>query len=112
MKARQEYRIPRRHEAFTLRLLGKRYQRVEVAFDIEQSNRFAVKTDLRPGHDFEELVARAEAARQRDERVGEIRHHGLALVHALRHAELREPAVRHFPREEAAGQDTDHASAG
>jgi hypothetical protein len=40
-----------------------------------------VDAELAPGHDLEELVERADAARERDEAVGQLGHERLAGVH-------------------------------
>jgi len=48
---------------------------------------------LRAGEHVEELVHRAEAARERDERVRQFRHHGFSRMHRLNDVQVCQPAV-------------------
>ena len=59
----------------------ERQQRVPEAVDIGDEDRFPVAAELGPGHLLDELLERAEAARQGDEGVGAFEHRALALVH-------------------------------
>ena len=49
-------------------------ERREVAADVEQADRLGVELELRPRQHLGQLLERAEAARQGDERVGERGH--------------------------------------
>ncbi len=50
--------------------------------------------ELHPGHLLDDLLQRADAARQRDEGVGQLEHLAFALVHVARDDQL----VRTIPR--------------
>ena len=55
-----------------------------------------MNAELSPRPHFEDLFQRAEAARQRDEGIGERGHHGLALMHRLHDVHLGGAAMPHF----------------
>ena len=64
-----------------------------VAVDRQQPDRLGVEVELRPRRDLGELLERAEAAGQRDEPVGELGHHRLALVERADDVQLGQPGV-------------------
>ena len=49
--------------------------------DVGDQDRLLVPAELRPGHLLDQFLQRADAAGQRDEGVGALEHHPLALVH-------------------------------
>ena len=59
----------------------EREQRPPETADIDDEDRLGVAIELRPGHLLDQLLQRADPARQRDEGVGAIEHRLLALVH-------------------------------
>ena len=65
-----------------------------------------------PAEDLEQLLEGADATGQRDERVGEVGHLRLALVHRVHLDEPRHSQVGDLAREEAAGDDADHLATG
>jgi hypothetical protein len=66
-------------------MVQKLHQRCPVAGRVEQAERLVVQAQLAPCQHLEELVERARAARQHDDRVGIHEHDLLALVHGLGH---------------------------
>ena len=94
------------HEAGLHRAVEERTQRVEVAVHVEDRARFGVNAQLRPGEHLEELVQRAVAARQHDERVRRVGHRRLPLVHRLGNAQAGQAGVGDLLGGERAG---DHA---
>ena len=58
-------------------------QAVVVAVDVEQTHWLVLDTDLIPRGGFGQFVERADAAGQRDERVGAVVHERFALVHPV-----------------------------
>ena len=66
-------------------------QVVPVAAHVEQPDRLRVQAELGPRHDLGQLLERAEAAGQRDERVGQLGHDRLALVERGDDAQLGRP---------------------
>jgi hypothetical protein len=54
-------------------------QRVIEAVDVQQAERFGVQAELSPRPDLEELLQRAEASEEREERVGQIPGTGRSL---------------------------------
>ena len=62
--------------------------------------------------DLGELLERPEAARQCDERIGEVGHLGLALVQRLDDPQTGEPRMRKLAIDEALRDHPDHLTAG
>jgi hypothetical protein len=85
--------VRRSHESVGDRAVGERDERRIVVRDVEDAARLAVKSELRPGHHFAELVPGSEAARKHDERVREIGHELFALMHRLDDVKLGESGV-------------------
>jgi uncharacterized protein (TIGR00730 family) len=65
------------NEALPDGVVEERLERREVAVDVEQADRLGVEVELRPRQDLGQLLERAEAAGQRQERVGQGGHLGL-----------------------------------
>ena len=86
-------------------------ERLVVARHVQQPQRLGVDAQLRPGVDLEELLERADAAGQRDEGVGELRHERLALVHRADHAQVVEAGVADLAVEDRLGDDADDLAA-
>ena len=83
-----------------------------VAAGVQGRDRLAVQAELGPGGDLGELLQRAQAAGQRHERVGELVHRLLALVHGAHLDELRQPRVRDLVADQMARDHADHLPAG
>ena len=66
-----------------------------------------MQADLRPGHGFQQLVERAVAAGQHQDRVREFVHAGLALVHVGHQFERGEAGVRDLAAVERFGEHAD-----
>ena len=77
-------RCVRRHEAGLDRVVEPGEERPPVAVGVEQADRLGVQVELGPRGDLGQLLERAQAAGQRDERVGELTHACLALVERRR----------------------------
>ena len=69
-------------------MVEEAHEAVEVAAHVEEPERLGVQAELVPGVDLEQLLERPHPARQRDERVGQLRHHRLALVHRVDDAQV------------------------
>ena len=72
---------PVRQEAGVAQVLEHGDQRVPIARDVGEQDRLLVAAELGPGELLDELLDRADAARQCDERIGMLEHQPLALVH-------------------------------
>src|SRR4051812_50227681 len=70
-----------------------------------------MQAELRPREDLEQLLERADAARERDEGVGELGHQGLALVHGADHAQVAEALVADLEIEDLLRDDADDLAA-
>ena len=68
--------------------------------------------ELRPRHDLAEFFERPEAAGHRDERIRQLRHGRLALVHGAHDAEIGKRAVRELARDERMRDDADGVATG
>ena len=95
--------VPRAEETLFDRVVEVGHQRRVETGDVEQAERLGVQPELRPGRDLDELLERPEAAGQRDETVGEVGHHRLALVHRPDHAQLGDLRVTDLARDGASG---------
>ncbi len=81
-------------------VIDQHQQRVPKAIDVGNQDRLLVPAELRPGHLLDELLERAEAARQGDERIRPIEHGAFAFVHvAGDDLLLREPPRLLFRRQ-------------
>src|SRR4051812_36524686 len=98
-------------EALPDGVVEQRGQAVVVAADVEDAHRLVVQAELAPGVDLDQLLERAGAAGERDERIREVGHEGLALVHRADLVELRQPLMGDLAPDEVAGDDTDHLAA-
>src|SRR6266849_5436150 len=92
-------------------MFDKCEQRGEIAYSIEQADRFGMQADLLPGDDLEEFVEGAVAAGERDKAVRQVGHHSFALVHTIYLVQLSQSLVRNFAAEEAARDDANCFSA-
>ena len=89
--------------------------RVPEPLDIGEDDRLAVMAELRPGHDLDDLLDRADAARQRHKGVGFLEHRVLALMHVLGDDEFVEALQRGlggFLGHQEAGNDAGDLAAG
>ena len=82
-----------------------------VAAHVEQAERLGVQPELRPGVDLEQLLERADPARQRDEAVRELGHQRLALVHRADDVQLGQPGMGDLPVDERLRDHADHLAA-
>jgi len=64
---RQQRARLRSQEALLHGMVEERDERLVVVRDVDEPERLGVDAELRPGVDLEELLERADAARQRDE---------------------------------------------
>src|ERR1700730_10786836 len=65
-----------------------------------------MQTELRPCHHLAKLLQRAESARQGDERIAQVGHERLALVHRADYMQLRESPVPDLPRHKVFRDDS------
>src|SRR4051794_5692469 len=84
---------------------------VVVAAHVEQPERLGVQAELIPGVDLEQLLERPHAAGQRHERVRELGHQRLALVHRVDHPQIGQPGVRDLAVDQRLRDHADHAAA-
>src|ERR1017187_504769 len=68
---------------------------VVIAFNVQDSARLPLQAKLGPGQDLAEFLKRAEPTWQCDERVGQLRHESLSLMHGADHPQIREPPLCH-----------------
>ena len=87
-------------------------QPVVVVGLVQHPDRLSMDAELRPRQHFQQLLERPEAARQRDESVGQLDHDGFPLVHAADDAQLRDARVRELAARERARNDADDPAAG
>ena len=79
---------PRADEALLAHPIEQHQQRVPEPIDIGEHDRLLMLLELRPGELLDELLERAEAARQRHESIGAHEHQVLSLMHVVDHDEL------------------------
>jgi hypothetical protein len=84
--------------------------RIEPA-RVEESAGFLVEAELRPCEGLEELLDRSQAPGQSNERVGEVAHEGLTLVHGIHDAQVEQSRKGKFALEQMSGDDADHFAA-
>lgn len=89
--------------------LGEQW--VPEAIGVEEHRGLAEIAQLVPGEDLEDLVERAEATRERDERVGEFGHSRLAGMHRLDDDQPAQTLVGNLERNHRLGDHPDHLSA-
>ena len=92
------------------RTIQERHQLVVVPGDIQQAARLALQAHLRPAPGFEQLVQRADAARQRQEGVGQFPHADLALGERADDVECREAVVTDLALVQEPRDHADHAT--
>src|SRR5690606_37781930 len=85
--------------------------RIEI-LDVEEGARLAADAELAPGEHLEDLLHGAEPAGQGDERVGQLEHAHLALVHGADDLQLGQALVRHFPVGQLLGDHPGDLAAG
>ena len=98
-------------EAFGDGMIEELEQSIEVAVHVQQTVGLPVQPELSPRPDLEELLEAPEAARQQHERVGEIRHQLLPLVHGVDAAQVGQSGVGDLARDEMLRDHPDHAPA-
>ncbi len=101
-----------RHESLARGVVEVSDERTEEPADVERTDRLAMEPELRPRQDLGQLLERAETARQRQERVGQLGHDGLPLVERRDDPELRDAAMGQLPIDEARRDHAGHATAG
>src|SRR5256885_9440738 len=74
---------------------------------VEEADRLEVQAKLEPRENLDDLLQGADASRQRDKRIGELRHAMLALVHSLNGYQFGETLVCALLGNHGAG---DHAN--
>ncbi len=92
-------------------MIQHRQKRVEVARDVEDSQRFLVQSQRGPGQGLEEFLERADAAWQRKKSDGSPCHHRFALVHVGDDVQFRQPIVGDLLGGQGLGDYADHLSA-
>lgn len=75
------------------RVVEESEKRVVVAGDIENTAALVVDPKLNPGYDLAELFPRAEAPGKGDEKVREVGHRLLPLVHGVDDAQFRDTGM-------------------
>jgi len=98
-------------EALVDSVLKKAQHRLPVAGHVEQADRLAMQAELLPGEQLEQLVERPAAARQGDNRVGQLGHQRLALVHGLDHVQLGATGMGNLMLYQPVGDHADHRAA-
>jgi len=84
------------NEPFASSMVQPFQQRVEEAFDIEQSDRLLVYAELPPSEDLAQLLGSAKPARQGDKGVGQRSHQRLSFVHRIYDVKPAQAGVRDF----------------
>ena len=74
--------------------------------------RFGVHAERAPRQYLEQLVAGSVTAGQRDERIGQVGHQRLALMHRVDDPQLGQTAVRQFAVNQRLRNDADRLAAG
>ncbi len=93
-------------------MLDERQERVPEAGDVGDDDRLRMPAELRPGELLDQFLDGADAARERDEGVGPLEHHALALVHVLDDDEFLYVPQHLLLLGEEAGNDARDPSAG
>ena len=104
--------VLRAQEALGDRVVEHRGEPVVVAAHVEQAARLGVQAELGPGRDLEELLERPEAAGQRHERVRQLGHLRLALVHRVDDPQVAQPGVGDLAVDQRLRDHADHLGAG
>lgn len=100
-----------KNESILTGAVGLTEKRIVITLDIEQRAGLAQDSELRPGEDFAEFIPGAEAARQREKRVGAVGHEGLAFVHRTDDMHFCEAGVRDFFGRQSLRNHTDDLAA-
>jgi aryl-alcohol dehydrogenase-like predicted oxidoreductase len=103
--------VLRAQEPLAHRVVEEAGERVVVAADVEQPARLVVDAELAPRVDLDQLLERADAARQRHERVRQLRHLGLALVHRADDLELGQVGMADLAVDQRLRHDADRLAA-
>jgi hypothetical protein len=90
---RNESRYQRRRETRADDMFEERRERRPIAGDVDDEDRLLVQAELAPRQDLDRFVKRADAARQRRERVGPLGHDTFALMHVGDDDKLAETAM-------------------
>ncbi len=90
----------------------KAEQQVEVTANVEQANGLVVEAELGPCQGLEQFVESAKAARQSEERIRELAHESLPVMHGLDDMLLGEPGMGDLLIHQGAGNHANHDAAG
>src|ERR1700682_2682693 len=85
---------------------------VVVTGNIQDGAGLAVDAELEPGDNFAEFFPASETAGKEEEGVGEVGHHGFALMHGFNDVQLGERWMSDFLLYQRAGHDTDGLASG
>ncbi len=86
-------------------------ERIVKAVNVQQAAGLAMETELRPGEHFAKFFERAVTAGQGNETIGQISHHGFAVVHGMNDAQISESIMGEFFIDERLGDDADDFAA-
>src|SRR5579871_6428081 len=91
--------------------VDERNQRRPKTIDVDERDWDIQHAKLLQGDGFEGLIERAEASRQNRDRIGELEHLALPIMHVAHDHELLQPRMRNLPIMEGSRDDTDDAGA-
>src|SRR5262245_10475664 len=97
-------------EALSDHLVDKCPQAVEVAVDVQQATGLAVQAEPAPAPHLEQLLHGADPTGQREERIRQLSHEGLALMQVLDDVQLSQATMGNFAVNELLGDDPDDTS--
>jgi hypothetical protein len=98
-------------EALGPGVIEEAQQVVVETVHVQQPARLGVQAELRPGDRLEQFLEGADAARQRDERVGVLGHPRLALVHRVDDVHRGDAGVADLAGHERVRDHADHFTA-
>src|SRR6266480_3279382 len=86
-------------------------ERVVETGDVEQPDGLEMQAKLEPGENLDDLLKRANTSRQRYERIRELRHAELALVHGINRNKLSKAVMPALRCNHGAGNNSDDLAA-